>query len=659
MPRRVLAVLLLAGAAAAGSVRAQAPQFPVYQPPKSQTAQPPPKPAARGMILGTVIDASTGRGVSKAVVRLHGENVMQTRLTDDRGRYYLTDLPAGQFSISVIKAGYFDGAYGRTRAGGDGTPIALLEGQAIGDAAISLWRPAVLSGVLVDELNEPLVGVRVQALRRQYFDGHLRLVPAGEDVSDDEGTYRIFNLLPGAYVVAVPSGSFTVPADQMRQAGTPTEGLTPELLGSLISADPLPAAFPQTAAGAPRNALTVGSQSALVPPGDMDGKQVYPTLYYPGTTLVSMSMPIEIATAEVRTNLTLQLAPVSTARVSGVVAGPEGPVSGQVLRLVPRGERDLGLGFETCLTISGAGGHFLFAAVPAGEYDLKAPSTLMAIEPNGSADNESSVLSGGGVSMATDPQGAVATMTLVGGPRAGDRTLWGERAVTVSDQDLDDVDVSLETGLRLSARAVFDGHATVPDADALRHIRVTLQPVDLDRAAPRAFVDESGAFVMQGVAPGRYVLAVDAPAGWTLQDARVDGRDLSASLFDLHDDVDGVTLRFTDQPPMLTGAVRDSRGFAAPGSFAVIFPADDRDAVESGVSPRRIRGTRTGSSGVFTFASLPPGDYWLAGMSDAISEGWQSSEFLQALQKMATRVTIRPGAAQMQDVKLITTKPRR
>ena len=375
MPRGLWPVGLLAGVMAAVSPRAQAPQFPIYQQPKPQNAAPPKVSAPHGLILGLVVDAATGRGVPKAVVRLKGKGVAQTRLTDDHGRYYLSSLPAGDFTIDAIKSGYFDGAYGRLRAGGDATPITLLDGQSIGDANIALWRPAVLSGVLVDELNEPLVGVRVEALRRQFVDGRLRLVPAGADTTDDEGEYRIFDLLPGGYVISVPSSVLTVPTDELRELATSTSGITTNLLALLIGSGSAPASIVDAGgtfdpAG---RTMTIGSQTALIPPPDAGRGRVYPTLYYPGTTLASMSTPIEIATAEVRSSVTLQLWPVASARVSGVVSGPDGPMSGQLLRLVPRGERDLGLGFETGLTISGAGGRFVFARVPAGEYRPQGP----------------------------------------------------------------------------------------------------------------------------------------------------------------------------------------------------------------------------------------------------------------------------------------------
>jgi hypothetical protein len=228
------------------------------------------------------------------------------------------------------------------------------------------------------------------------------------------------------------------------------------------------------------------------------------------------------------------------------------------------------------------------------------------------------------------------------------------------DQDLDDVNVRMEAGLMLTARAAFDGSARAPEPEVLRRVRVTLQPIDADRDAPRAFMDESGAYVIRGAAPGRYVLAVDAaPPGWTLQSATTAGRDLSASPFDLRNDVDAVTLTFTDHPAALTGTVRDAHNFAAPGAFAAVFPADDRDAVDTGVSPRRIRGMRANASGVFSFGALPPGDYWLVGLNDAIAEGWQAPDSLRMLQKLATRVTIQTSGTISRDARLIPTKPSR
>ncbi|MGH7635628.1 MAG: carboxypeptidase-like regulatory domain-containing protein, partial [Gemmatimonadaceae bacterium] len=133
----------------------------------------------------------------------------------------------------------------------------------------------------------------------------------------------------------------------------------------------------------------------------------------------------------------------------------------------------------------------------------------------------------------------------------------------------------------------------------------------------------------------------------------VDGRDISAAPLDIDDDVHGVTIAFTDHPPTLMGTVRDSRGFADPSALVAVFPADDRDALDAGVSLRRIRGVRTPNTGVYTIAGLPPGDYYLVAMSDAISQAWQEPDRLRALKTIATRVTLRANDSKIQDLTIV------
>ena len=66
-------------------------------------------------------------------------------------------------------------------------------------------RGAVITGAVRDTQGEPQPGVIVRVLRFVTKDGHGQLErPPGilEDaVTDDEGTYRVYGLPPGDYVV--------------------------------------------------------------------------------------------------------------------------------------------------------------------------------------------------------------------------------------------------------------------------------------------------------------------------------------------------------------------------------------------------------------------------------------------------------------------------
>ena len=86
--------------------------------PVATAAQPVPPPTlapGTGIIVGQVVDAATGKGVSSAVVTLAGSRrVMST--TD--GRFAFRNLPAGSHALTAAKSGYIDGSFGMRRPGG-------------------------------------------------------------------------------------------------------------------------------------------------------------------------------------------------------------------------------------------------------------------------------------------------------------------------------------------------------------------------------------------------------------------------------------------------------------------------------------------------------------------------------------------------------------
>ena len=99
-------------------------------------------------------------------------------ITNGSGRFVFRRLPKGSFGLTAIKPGYVEGAYGRSRPGGSSAMVELADGQR-SDVVIPMWRFAALSGTVIDEAGEPLVGVDVRvraALHRSVPKESLRAV---------------------------------------------------------------------------------------------------------------------------------------------------------------------------------------------------------------------------------------------------------------------------------------------------------------------------------------------------------------------------------------------------------------------------------------------------------------------------------------------------
>lgn len=121
-------------------------------------------------------------------------------LTDAEGKYKITGLTPGRNIITVyapahvIEGDPTASVYGRT--------IEITEGESIENVDFSLIRGGVITGKVTDANNRPIIDERVYAFRLDQNGKHI-----GSNsyvmswMTDDRGSYRIFGLEPGRYVV--------------------------------------------------------------------------------------------------------------------------------------------------------------------------------------------------------------------------------------------------------------------------------------------------------------------------------------------------------------------------------------------------------------------------------------------------------------------------
>lgn len=199
---RLFVVAVLAACVAPTIAEAQ-PGGSFRQPPSLQRPGAEP-PKGTAILRGVVVAADSGAPVRRAQVRASAADSGDTRttLTDEHGRFELRELAGGHYALGASKGGFISLQYGQRRPGEAGTPVDLAAGQTLEKLTIALPRGSVITGRIVDEYGEPLTGAQVQALRNGWVSGARRLQPVGAgDRTDDQGTYRIFGLPPGEYLV--------------------------------------------------------------------------------------------------------------------------------------------------------------------------------------------------------------------------------------------------------------------------------------------------------------------------------------------------------------------------------------------------------------------------------------------------------------------------
>jgi hypothetical protein len=625
-----------------------------------------PTPSAVGSaeISGVVLLNGANTPVRRARVTLSGAELRggRTVVSDEQGRFVFQLLPAGRFTLTASKAGYVDVAYGAKRPGRPGTPIQLAEGQKVQKLAIALPRGGVITGVVVDENGDPSPGTQVRALRVVMRTGEKSLQQVGQDQTDDRGVYRIFQLQPGDYVVSAAPRNMN-PLNDVRdlfvsQAAVIQQNLSQSGgagglgadLGNLVGLANSPAAQQAMDRLAALQQLAAEPQQSVA----------YAPVYYPGTTAPSGAATVTVGVGEEKTGIDFQLQLLATAKVQGVVVSQDGTLpTGIQVALVSADRSGIPAGMGTSMARVDGTGQFTFRDVTPGQYTLQARAPIR--RPVDAAANPAGGRGGppgrGGGPL---PPGQIA------------QVLWASTEVAVSGMDMSNLTLMLQPGMTVSGRVEFRGAGVEPPSDLTR-VRVSLSPRGQQGfemgPVPPAEVDASGRFTLAGVAPGRYAVSGGVPGAgqgggrggpgapgvaggqWTLANASIDGRDALDFPIEIgpNQNVQGMTLTFTDRTQDLSGQIQDAAGRPTADFTIIVFPTDNRYWLPQA---RRIVATRPGTDGTFSFRGLPIGEYRLTAVTDVEPGEWYDPTFLSQLVPASIPISLREGEKKVQDIKL-------
>ena len=157
-----------------------------------------------------------GRPLTGAMVRLiPGTSTLappKLAVTDVEGRYQfvLPNAAAGTYRVAVaaFNQAYLPTEYGQRRPSDQGEEITVAAGERRERLDITMARPGVIAGRVVDENGDPVEGLILRASQVRYIDGRRRLVDMARfaQPTDDLGRYRLFGLELGEYIVGAAVG---------------------------------------------------------------------------------------------------------------------------------------------------------------------------------------------------------------------------------------------------------------------------------------------------------------------------------------------------------------------------------------------------------------------------------------------------------------------
>ncbi len=562
-------------------------------------------------IAGRIVAAASSAPVpvARAIVTLSGAGIEHAAIADDDGRFVFADLPAGRYVIGARKVAWIDTAYGATRAGGAGTPVALAGGERR-ELTMTMARGAAIKGRLTMSTGVPATRTSVRAVPA---DG--RPSPRGVDpaITDDRGVYRIYGLPPGEYVV---------------QASPP--GI-PAMMQALLrpSAQEVDNTFAQlNSRHAAARAGTIRSAASPVPTPAR--QTVYAPVFYPGTSIRDQAAVVAVSAGDERAGVDFTFSATEMSRVAGRVAGSATSSAGAQIRLQAR------TGVAVQSTAAATDGTFAFAAVAPGTYEV-----IARLDPHRRVPgpNEPAIA-------------RVGPVTAADGSSAD--TLWARSDVVASGQDVEGLGLTLLPGSAMSGRVQFatDRGAPVPAGVSVRLTPVGVRQMPVVTSSSfttfrQTDVAPDGHFDAVGVAPGTYQLSLLLPPaltadGWWARSAVADGIDLLDVTTDMTPGVDvrDVDVRLSQQHAALTGRLQLPDGRPGSAYFIIAFSADPR---ARRVDARRTHATRPADDGVFVLDDVPPGDYLLAVLWDFEPAMLQAPGFFEQAAAVAVPFSLAEG----------------
>ncbi len=565
------------------------------------------------------MNLAMGRGDNPTTATLNGVtfnisqlsvSVSRSVVTDAQGVFTFQRLPAGTFSINVNKNQFLNTNYGQKRPGGQGTPIAIVDGQQL-KLTVPMSRGGVIAGQVFGPDGEPQTNAQVSAWRFQYNNGVRRIYQQNGAQTDDRGTFRIHGLQPGDYLIGARPNmdySFNDQTDVIENA-----------IASGTVKPPLAPGLPSTVT------------FTVMPPtsGPIEQPPSFLPTYYGGSTTRTGAQIIHVNGDDERLGVDIVTQPIRATNVTGIVAMPPMPgVRVQVSVTSDDPMQPMSFGSTSVQP----DGKFTLRELAPGKY------TVIAITMPAPTPPPMQVM-GSGVVAPPIPQ-----------PRPqldNSQKMWGRAVVNVSGEPTVTVNLALQPARSISG-VVISEMSRPPDFSRLQVTLMQAPGSDGPTFGPQpsAPVSADGRFTLGGVTPGKYVLRASS----TMKSSLVDGKDSLDYPLEVtgERDFDDAVITITDKFTQLTGTLSEG-GKPAVGYSIVAVPTDQRFWTPGS---RRIVMTRPGFDGKFVFGNLPPGDYFLAAAAEFESGMQYDPEFLKALTVGAVRVTLMEGETRTQDLRV-------
>ena len=146
-------------------------------------------PSVAVTVSGQVVNAVTGAGIPRVLVKLDGRGV----LTDHEGKFEFDQFTGAAGNLEATKPGFY-----LSTDSAEGSSISLQPAQLAAPIQIRLYPEALLTGTVTAPDGEPLQHVPVMARRSIFDEAARRWIPVAQSQTDSHGNFRL-PVPPGDY----------------------------------------------------------------------------------------------------------------------------------------------------------------------------------------------------------------------------------------------------------------------------------------------------------------------------------------------------------------------------------------------------------------------------------------------------------------------------
>ena len=346
--------------------------------------------------------------------------------------------------------------------------------------------------------------------------------------------------------------------------------------------------------------------------------------FWPSALTQTEAQQIRLAVGENRLGVDVALVNQPLSRVSGRVMMSSGvPAIDGIVMLDAAERSDVDM-FNRQSARIGDDGSFLIRDVLPGQYRVLAYSHDYSPLPNIGAVLVSK--DGNRVRAAKPP------------PANAPRGYESAKASVSVAGDVGGIEIQLSRAFEIRGRVVVDGVPRAAGTTDMMRVGFEVHENGYGPFPPSAVVQQSGEFVLVGAPPGRTRLAVSGLAASSMiSRVSFNGVDVTDEGLDVSASISGVEIAITTRPAVAVGTVATATDQRT-ASYVIVFSENSRFWTMP--ATRHLQLVTSSSSGEFKASRLPAGRYFAVAVPTLDPLTWADPENLAELRKVATPFTM-------------------